>query len=330
MSEHGLAWVHPTLPLAHPFDDGTAAVLARSPARTAASLDRVDADAWRRCVEPLLPEFDALMQDVLAPPLHVPRHPLLLLRFAARGLRSAVGLAHTWFRGPRARALFAGIAGHALDPLERVPTAAVGLLLALAGHAVGWPFARGGARALSAALSADLRRHGGTLVTGHRVDALATLRGAAAGRAPQDPLVVLTQPTLFDATRPPTGRHVAWAYVHVPTGSPVDATAVIEAQVERFAPGFRDIILARRSRTAAQLEAENPNLVGGDINGGSQDWRQVLCRPTLRLVPYATPVAGMFLCSAATPPGGGVHGMCGLHAARAVARHLDRAPRPFA
>jgi len=130
---------------------------------------------------------------------------------------------------------------------------------------------------------------------------------------PERPFVLLSQPSLFDPSRAPTGFHTAWAYCHVPNRSKLDMTNSIEAQVERFAPGFRDLILARSARSPAQLEGENPNLVGGNITGGANSLRQLFFRPTHRL--YKTPLKGLFLCSASTPPGGGVHGMCGYHAA---------------
>ncbi|HXH84150.1 MAG TPA: FAD-dependent oxidoreductase, partial [Candidatus Tectomicrobia bacterium] len=140
------------------------------------------------------------------------------------------------------------------------------------------------------------------------------------GRPERRPFVLLTQPTLFDPTRAPAGQHVAWAYCHVPHGAPIDASEAIEAQVERFAPGFREIVLARSVRTALDVERDNPNLVGGDINGGTQDLRQLFFRPRVSLVPYATPVPGLFVCSSSTPPGGAVHGLCGYYAARAALR----------
>jgi phytoene dehydrogenase-like protein len=142
----------------------------------------------------------------------------------------------------------------------------------------------------------------------------------AAGEHPERPYVLLAQPTLADLSRAPEGRHTGWAYCHVPNGSPVDMTERIERQVERFAPGFRDLILARSVRGPAALERENPNYVGGDIAGGLQDLRQILARPVARPDPYATPAAGVYLCSASTPPGGGVHGMCGHLAARSALR----------
>jgi phytoene dehydrogenase-like protein len=403
LATHGLEWVHPDAPMAHPFDDGTAAVLERSTAATADTLSVADGRAYRRLMDPLVDAWDALVHDALAP-LHLPRHPLVMARFARRAVRSAMGLAGAWFRGERARALFAGIAGHVLEPLEQVPTAAFGLMLAAAGHAGGWPFARGGSQRIADALAAELRVHGGHIVTGTPVRSLAELPRAAltvldvtprqllaiagdrlppgyrrtleryrygpgvckvdwalagqipwraaacaragtvhlggssreiarSARAPWHerhdprPFVLLAQPTLFDPTRAPAGRHVAWAYCHVPHGSSVDVHAAIEDQVERFAPGFRDLVLARSVRTAVDMERENPNLVGGDINGGSEGLSQLFFRPSLSLAPYATPVDGLFLCSASTPPGGSVHGLCGYYAARAAlggAVHLQR------
>jgi phytoene dehydrogenase-like protein len=130
------------------------------------------------------------------------------------------------------------------------------------------------------------------------------------------------QPTRFDATRAPAGTHVAWAYCHVPHGSDVDASAAIEAHIERHAPGFRAGIVARAVRNAPAMEAYNPNYVGGDINGGSPDLGQLFTRPVARVDPYATPARDVFLCSSSTPPGGGVHGMCGYWAARSVLRHI--------
>jgi phytoene dehydrogenase-like protein len=143
-------------------------------------------------------------------------------------------------------------------------------------------------------------------------------RAVAAGDHPDRPFVLLAQQSLFDPTRAPDGKHTGWAYCHVPNGSTIDMTDRIEAQIERFAPGFRDRVLAKRVHGPAALEARNPNYVGGDIAGGSHAFGQLLARPVLSSNPYATPAAGIFLCSSSTPPGGGVHGMCGYHAAHAA------------
>jgi phytoene dehydrogenase-like protein len=165
-----------------------------------------------------------------------------------------------------------------------------------------------------------------TVHLGGRLEEIAAAERAVwRGEHPERPFVILVHQTPFDPSRAPAGKHTAWGYCHVPNGSTVDMSDRIESQVERFAPGFRDLILARHARNAAEMEAYNPNYVGGDINGGVQDLRQLFTRPAPRLVPYSTPVKGLYLCSSSTPPGGGVHGMCGVFAARAALRALEPA-----
>jgi phytoene dehydrogenase-like protein len=397
LAEHGLDWIEPPAALAHPFDDGTAAVLERSPEAAVPELGE-DAARWRRLFEPLVRDTEPLLDDVLAP-LHLPAHPVGLARLALRSAPPATGLARLAFRGAKARGLFAGLAAHSMLPLGRPPSAAFGLMLGLLGHSVGWPFPRGGSRRLSEALASYLRSLGGEIETGRQVESLAelgaaravlldvtprgllTLAGdrlpsryrrrleryrygpgvfkldwaldgpipwraeeceraatvhlgatldeiAASEAAPgrqetaERPYVLLAQQSLFDSSRAPAGRHTAWAYCHVPNGTTVDMTERIEQQVERFAPGFRERILARSAFGPADLERHNANYVGGDINGGAATLSQLLTRPVARLSPYTTPLPGVFLCSSSTPPGGGVHGMCGYHAARAALRHL--------
>ena len=162
--------------------------------------------------------------------------------------------------------------------------------------------------------------------TVHLGGALAEIAAAeqsvARGSVPERPFVLLAQQSLFDPTRAPEGKHTAWAYCHVPNGCDVDMTARIEAQIERFAPGFRDRILARHPMNPAQMQAYNANYLGGDINGGVQDLGQLFTRPVARLDPYATPNKALYLCSSSTPPGGGVHGMCGYYAARSALRSI--------
>jgi phytoene dehydrogenase-like protein len=322
---------------------------------------------------------------------------LILARFARHALRSAYGLATSWFQDEYARGFFAGLAAHSMLPLEQPLTAAFGLILGITGHTGGWPLPRGGAQRISDALAAYLRSLGGEIVTGTRVECLDALPPArvilcdltprqllrlagpalpltyrrklaryrygiaafkidwalagpipwaapacgqaacvhlggtleeiaAAERAPwrgevaDRPFVLLSQPSLFDPTRAPPGKHTAWAYCHVPHASRVDMVERIERQIERFAPGFRALVLARSVLPPLALEQHNANLVGGDINGGVQDLWQLFTRPTRRV--YATPVAGLYLCSSSTPPGGGVHGLCGYFAARAALRAL--------
>jgi phytoene dehydrogenase-like protein len=166
----------------------------------------------------------------------------------------------------------------------------------------------------------EARRAGTVHVGGTLTEIAAAEAEVAAGRHPARPFVLVGQQSLVDPARAPAGRHTLWAYCHVPGGSDRDMTAAIEGQIERFAPGFREVVLARRATGPAALEEHNPNLIGGDINGGAADLRQMLARPVIRRVPHATPDPRIFLCSASTPPGGGVHGMCGWHAARAALR----------
>jgi phytoene dehydrogenase-like protein len=397
LAEHGVDWIESSAALAHPFDDGTAALLERTPAAAVQALDEDDA-RWRRLFAPLVRDSQPLLDEVLAP-LHLPSHPLALARFGARAMLPATALARLSFRGAKARGLLAGLSAHSMLPLSRPPSAAFGLALGLLGHDAGWPFPRGGSQRISDALASYLRSLGGEIETGRRIDSLAELgttrpvlldvtpRGllALAGdqlpsryrrrleryrfgpgvfkldlaldgpipwRAPdcaraatvhlgatleeiaaseaaawrgeiaERPYVLLAQQSLFDPTRAPEGKHTAWAYCHVPNGSSVDMTDRIERQIERFAPGFTDRILARSALAPADLERHNANNVGGDINGGAATLSQLFTRPVARLSPYSTPLPGVFLCSASTPPGGGVHGMCGYHAARAALRAL--------
>lgn len=392
LEAHGLRWVEGAFPCAHPFDDGTAAVLARSTRDTGASLDPVDRGAWARLFDPFVERAGALFVDALAPP-HLPGWPGLYARLGLLGLRSARGLAEGAFAGPRGRALFAGLGAHALSPLSRAPTAAFALVLGVAAHARGWPVAEGGAERVTDALVGVLRSLGGEVRVGSRVRSLdgieapvlldlvprgvlavagdrlpdayraalgryrygpgvfkvdwalagpipwtaaecaaavtvhlggaleemaASERAPHEGRVAERPFVILGQPSIADPTRAPPERQVAWAYCHVPHGWPGDATAAIEAQVERFAPGFRERILARHVLGPPGFERRNANLVGGDIASGATTLLQTFLRPVVRPVPYATPVRGLWICSAATPPGGAVHGMCGYHAARAA------------
>jgi phytoene dehydrogenase-like protein len=169
--------------------------------------------------------------------------------------------------------------------------------------------------------SAEPCRSAGTVHLGGTLEEIALSEQTVSQGGHSDrPYVLVAQQSLVDPGRAPEGCHTLWAYCHVPNGSTVDMTAAIERQLERFAPGFSELVLARAARGPAALEADNPNYIGGDINGGLANLRQVLARPVLRANPYATPNPRLFLCSSSTPPGGGVHGMCGYHAARAVLR----------
>ncbi|MBN9494169.1 NAD(P)/FAD-dependent oxidoreductase [bacterium] len=169
--------------------------------------------------------------------------------------------------------------------------------------------------------------------TVHLADSYASVAESEAtiarGGVPARPFIIVAQPSLFDPTRAPAGKHTLWAYCHIPNGCPVNMTEVIEARIEEVAPGFRDLVLARASRGPADLEHENPNFDGGDFSNGAMDGMQTLFRPALRWDPYATPVTGVSICSAATPPGPGIHGMCGYWAGRSALRRLGIEPGPL-
>jgi phytoene dehydrogenase-like protein len=397
LEKYGLQFIYPPASLVHPFDDGTAVVLNRSVEITAQGLGR-DGVGYRQVLSPIVERWDAVAGDLLGPP-RLPRHPLVVARFGLHAIRSAKGLAESAFLEDKTRALFAGLAAHSFLSLNRLGTAAFGLMLGAMGHAVGWPIAPGGSQSIANALAAYFIELGGEIKTDSRVDSLDQLPPAravlcdvtprqllriaatslssrfrrklgnyrygpgafkmdwalsspvpwtasecyqtatvhlggsfqeiltseqevTAGAHAQKPFVILSQPTIFDPSRAPRGQHTLWAYCHVPNGSQMDMTDRIEQQIERFAPGFRDCILARHAMSPVELEYHNANLVGGDINGGSQNLSQMFLRPTASL--YSTPCKGLYICSSSTPPGGGVHGLCGYHAAQVALRESLR------
>jgi phytoene dehydrogenase-like protein len=395
LEDHGLQLLQPPLALAHPFDDGSAAVLDRSIDVTSSLLGR-DGAAYRKLMDPLARDAAKLIPELLGP-MRLPRHPRMLAGFGLKAVRSAAGLTKSSFEEDRARSLFAGLAAHSMMPLERRPTAAFGLMLGVLGHTAGWPVARGGSQAIADSLASYLRSLGGEILLGRRVESMRDLPPArvvlfdvtprqllriagdhlpdryrrrlaryrygpgvfkmdwalegpvpwkaeecgragtvhlggtfaeiaaseaavGSGQLPDNPYVLVAQQSLFDPSRSPEGRETLWAYCHVPSGSTFDMTERIEGQIERFAPGFRDLVLGRSAMPPAEVERHNANYVGGDINGGLQDLRQLFARPAFRLNPYSTPNREVFICSSSTPPGGGVHGMCGYFAARAALR----------
>ncbi len=396
LQSQGLEWVYPAAALAHPFDDGSAALLYHSVSETARTLG-ADGAGYRQMVEPFVARWRELVQDVLAPP-GIPAHPWLFARFGLRALRPATSLAKAFFKTPQGRGFFAGLAAHSMLPLEKLTTSAVALVLAISAHANGWPFARGGSQSLTTAMVQHLESLGGKVMMNCRVESLQQLParrtvlldvtprqlikmagddlpdsyrrklerykyGAGAykvdwalhqpapwkarecaqagtlhlggsleeiceserapwqGKVAERPYVLFTQPSLFDPTRAPAGKHTAWAYCHVPNGYHGNLAEVIEKQVERFAPGFRDCIAARSIMGPAEFELHNSNLIGGDIGGGAANLGQLFLRPTASL--YRTPLAGVYLCSSSTPPSPGVHGMCGYFAAEAALKQLS-------
>ena len=390
LAKHGLKWIQPPTPLAHPLDDGTAVLMSRSLDATADALGS-DGPAYRRLYRPFAENWDELAIEILRPLPIIPRHPLLVAKFGLKALQPANMLARRVFAGERARALFAGCAAHSFLNLDEPLTAAFGVIFGATAHSGGWPIPQGGSQAITTALIGVLESYGGRVVTNSHVDRLHQLgdpdlilcdvsprqfvqlsgdrlpdsfrralqdfrRGpgifkmdwalqqpipwkakecltagtvhvggtidqiAESERAPEQgrlsprPFTLVAQPTLFDRSRAPDGKHVAWAYCHVPNGWPGSALAEIENQIERFAPGFRECILARSAFGTADMQRYDENLIGGDISGGAADLKQFFLRPTWRR--YSTPLKGVYLCSSSTPPGGGVHGMCGFHAAR--------------
>ncbi|SKB36689.1 phytoene desaturase family protein [Daejeonella lutea] len=396
LQQQGLKYVYPKIAAAHPFDDGSSALLQGSVDETAAALGE-DGSAYADLLAPLVKSWPAMAPDVLAP-LHFPKHPLDMAAFGLNALRSATSLADK-FKTAKARGLWAGMAAHSIQPLSNLATSAIGLVLLATGHLKGWPAPVGGSIQIANALAGYFLSLGGKIQTGVHVRAMSdvptakailfdltpkqildiagerfsplykwqleryrygmgvfkidwaldgpipfksteareagtvhlgnTLEeiasnelGTSRGQHVEKPFVLLAQQSLFDSSRAPAGKHTALAYCHVPNGSTVDMTAAIENQVERFAPGFKDLILAKHTMNTKEVEAYNPNYIGGDINGGVIDLAQLFTRPALRPSPYRTSSKGIYICSSSTPPGGGVHGMCGYHAAKQTLKDI--------
>jgi phytoene dehydrogenase-like protein len=397
LDKYGLEWIYPEVSIAHPFDNGTAAFLEKSIEKTSHSLLE-DAQKYRKWMGFLLEKWDLLKNQLLGP-LRVPEHPLAMAQFGIFALQPAHFLAKNLFKEYRARALFTGMAAHAIMDLDKVVTSAIGMVLAILGHVEGWPMPKGGAQNFTNALVSHLKSLGGELITGQKIDSIKDLPQTRSilfditpeqllkiagsyfpisyqkkltnyrygpgvfkldwaldepipfkakicdkagtihiggtmdeivesekivwkGRISEKPFVLLVQPSRFDPSRAPEGKHTAWAYCHVPNGSTFDMTTIIENQIERFAPGFKDIIIKRHKMNTSDFQSYNANYVGGDINGGVQDIKQLFTRPVRKWIPYATAREGIYICSSSTPPGGGVHGMCGYHAADAALSYL--------
>jgi len=396
LQDHGLSYVFPDLAAAHPFDDGTAAVLGPSIEETAKLLG-ADEQAYLKLLTPLVKDWPNIAADVLGP-LHFPKHPIAMAKFGLNALTSATFIAKR-FKTKEARGLWAGMAAHSIQPLSNLTTSAIGLVLMAAAHLKGWPIPVGGSKEIANALASYFISLGGKIETGRFIKSLEELPSSKTvlfdvtpkqllqiaghkfsaiykwqleryrygmgvfkvdwaldeaipftaqqarragtvhigntleeitlseklswqGKHADKPFVLLAQQSLFDASRAPAGKHTAWAYCHVPNGSVADMTEIVEKQIERFAPGFRDTILAKHTMNTAQVEAYNPNYIGGDINGGVIDIGQIFTRPALRSSPYRTSAKGLYLCSSSTPPGGGVHGMCGYHAAKRALKDI--------
>lgn len=396
LERHGLEWGWAEVDLAHPLDGG-GATMVRSLEETAAGLGAAG-PRWKRTFGPSSRAYDQLAEDVYRPLIHFPRHPLRLARFGLPSALPATVLARR-LGSPEGAALFGGIAAHAYAPLTKPFSSAIGMALTCAGHAYGWPVAKGGSIAIANAWAAVIAEHGGRIETGRRVRSLDELPAADAvvldlapravaelagdrlprrvarayrrykhgpgafkldlaieggvpwsfeparragsvhvvgsfeeivaaeaevnrGRMPERPYVLVGQQYLADPGRSSGNLHPLWAYAHVPNGYTGDATEAILGQIERFAPGFRERIVARAATSTAEIEARNANFVGGDILTGANTPWQTAIRPRLAAVPYWTGAPGLFVCSAATPPGPGAHGICGYNAAEAVLRTL--------
>jgi phytoene dehydrogenase-like protein len=405
LQRYGLSWRWPEIDCVHPLDDGSAGVLYRSVAQTAAGLGG-DGSRWRRTFGYPVSHFDTLSNDIMGPLLRVPRHPLALARFGAPTVLPASSFARV-FRTEQGRALFGGVAAHAFRPLHYPMTSAIGMGIIAAGHRHGWAVAEGGSQSITNAMVGLLTDLDGKIETGVRVETLsqlppadvtmfdlapaavagilgerlprrisrafnrfrrgpgafkvdfavdggvpwtnpdalragtvhlvgtyaelaATEREIHAGRMPDRPFVLVGQQYLADPQRSVGDVHPVWSYAHVPHGYTGDATEAIIAQIERFAPGFRDRILGKAVRTPTEMASHNLNYAGGDIMTGAKDIRQLTFGPRTTLSPYTIGVPGMYICSAATPPGPGAHGMCGANAARLALAYLtsrSRGPR---
>lgn len=396
LEKFGLEYIHPEIAAAHPFDDGTAAVLTGSVTGTA-SLLGADEKNYLDLLQSVVHYWPNIEKDVLGP-FPVPTHPLDMMRFGLKALPSALAIAKR-FSTQHAKGLWAGMAAHSIQPLSNMATSAIALVLMTAAHRNGWPVAKGGSQSIAKALADYFISIGGKIETNFHVTSLQQLPSSrvvlfdvtpkqlltiagdkfsslytsqlkkyrygagvfkidwaldapAPFTAPEArkagtvhigntieeisryekniwedivgdrPFVLFAQQTVCDSSRAPDGKHTAWAYCHVPNGYEGDMTQHIERQVERFAPGFRERILARHTYSPSALEEYNNNYIGGDINGGVIDIRQLFTRPALRWSPYRTSAKGLYICSSSTPPGGGVHGLCGHHAAKRALKDI--------
>lgn len=397
LEKFGLEYIHPEVLAAHPFDDGTAACLYPSLDDTARGLGR-DEKSYRSLIEPILKDWDKLVPEFLSP-IKIPKNPVPLALFGLKAIRSAEGLANSYFKTEKARGLWAGVAGHSVQPFSNLTSAAIALVLTAAGHKQGWPVPKGGSQAIAKALGGYFEFLGGEIITDFEVRNLkhlpshrallfdltpkqiltiagekfsslykwqlgryrygmgvfkmdwaldgpipftslearkagtvhlggtfeeiaASEKSTSKGVQSERPYVLLAQQSTDDPSRAPEGKHTAWAYCHVPNGSVRDLTRVVENQIERFAPGFKRLILKRHKMNTFEMQNYNANYIGGDILGGITDLGQLFTRPVLRLSPYKTSAKGIYICSASTPPGGGVHGMCGFNAAEKAIKDL--------
>lgn len=393
LDNFGLEWIQPPVAFVHPFPDGTTYAAYNSVEETAEQFG-ADAKKYVKLMGNMVKDWEKIGPDLLKP-FGLPSHPLPFTSFGLKALLPAKTLTNIYFKQDKTKAFFYGCAAHSTLPLTHIASSSFGLVLLAIAHRYGWPFPKGGAASLTAALVSyyeslggkvhlnfpvthvdelplaltyvfdltpkQLLQIGGTKFTKRYRQRMGSYRYGAGvfkmdwalkgpipyknitsrmsatvhlGFSPEEveaserasfdnhlypkPYVIMAQHSLFDISRAPADQHTAWAYCHVPHGNMVDRTEAIEGQIEKVAPGFRNLILARRTYNTADMEALNPNLVGGDINGGIQDLGQLFTRPIVKWSPYSTPDSRVYICSSSTPPGGGVHGMGGFHAAQKV------------
>lgn len=391
LEQFGLEYLRPEYALAHPFDDGSAAVIQTSIELTAAQFGK-DAHNYKKIYSTLVEEWPSLCSAFLGP-LHLSPYSTAKARFAYYALSPGIHFSKHQFKTNAAQSLFAGMAAHSMLSLNKYTSSSIGIVLNILAHINGWPLPKGGAQQITNALTDCFIKSGGEIQTGCMVSSLEQLPDSrvvlldvtpsqllsiagdqlsslykwqlrryqygagifkidwalsqpvpftnvqcsfaatihiggsmqeiydseemvSRSQHTENPFVLFVQPSVIDPSRAPAGKHTAWAYCHVPNGSKIDMSALIERQIERFAPGFRDCILARNAMNTHDMEDYNPNYIGGDINGGSPIASQLFTRPVLRLSPYRTTAKGVYICSSSTPPGGGVHGICGYYAAR--------------
>lgn len=396
-SEYGLEKIWAPIELAHPLDNGTSAYLYKGLEETIHHLPVEDRIAFEKVYGKIYQDWEKIYTDVLGP-ISIPKNFFAYTHFGLKSIRSAKSISKQ-FKNPLTRGLWSGLAGHCMQPLEFMTTAAIGLVLGTVGLKHGWPMIKGGSQQIAHAMSQYFIDRGGEIQTNLTIRHLSQLPSAKAilfdltprqvlqiagekfsslyrwqlskfkygmgvfkmdfavdqlipfkdekcnqaatihlggtfeevaagesaiwkGKHPEKPLVLLTQQSAFDPTRAPDGLHTVWAYCHTPHGSHVDMSEVIENQIERFAPGFKKTIIAKKSMNSLDFQAYNANYIGGDIGGGVVNITQLINRPALRFSPYRTSAKGMYICSSSTPPGGGVHGQCGAHAAKQVLRDL--------
>jgi len=392
LEKHGLQWIHPIHPAAHPLDNEPAVILYRDLEEMIFHL-KDDGANYKDIIKPLTSHWEDLTRDFLGP-LKFPANPVQMASFGLKALQPA-SLFQTRFDMDRTKALFAGMVAHSMLPLDYWSTTAIGLVFFGTAHTGGWPLPKGGSQSLADAMARYFKSLGGKIETGCEIKNMSQIPKTKAilfdltplqvlrivagefplqyrrklnkfrygpgafkldyilkepvpwrdhecrragtvhlggtfdeiaeaesktnqGNHPHNPFVLVAQQSLFDSTRTPDEKHTLWAYCHVPNGSVRDMTDAIESQIERFAPGFKDVIEEKAAMNTADFQEYNANYYGGDINGGRQNLDQLFSRPVSMINPYGTPAKGIYFCSSSTPPGGGVHGMCGFHAANKV------------